>query len=82
MAIETKIREEEIVVQASVHRKETEWNEKHNYIGDGELRITITLDEYRELLTENATMKEKLRALQVYVDGLKAKEKIEEEDDF
>ena len=47
MAIETKIREEEIVVQASVHRKETEWNEKHNYIGDGELRITITLDEYR-----------------------------------
>lgn len=82
MAIETKINEDEYTVNASVHKKETDWGQEHNYIGDGELRITITLDEYRELLTENATMKEKLRALQVYVDGLKAKAKIEEEDDF
>lgn len=82
MAIESKIREDDYVVTASIHKKETEWGEKHNYIGDGELRTTITLDEYRELLTENATMKEKLRALQEYVDGIKAKAKIEEEDDF
>jgi hypothetical protein len=76
MSIETKINEGETIIYASVHKKETDWNEKHNYIGEGELRTTITLDEYRELLVGKATADEKLRALQEYIDGLKKNEEV------
>lgn len=41
-------------------KKNTEYgDEKNNYIGDGEITITITLSEYRELVSVKA-VKDKL----------------------
>lgn len=34
--------------------KKTLWNEKHNFVGEGEITVTITLAEYRELVKEVA----------------------------
>lgn len=40
----------------STFKKEADYGKEHNYIAEGEITVTITLDEYRELVTCKATM--------------------------
>ena len=52
MTIESKIMDEEKVINASICVKETEYGKEYDYIGEGELWVPITLAEYRELVSD------------------------------
>ena len=37
-----------------IFKKETTWGNENNFVGDGEITVTITLNEYRNLVKEVA----------------------------
>lgn len=37
-----------------IFKKETTWGNENNFVGDGEITVTITLGEYRDLVKEVA----------------------------
>lgn len=45
------------VTEVILDKKLDNWSNKNNFVASGEITVTITLEEYRELVESNATRK-------------------------
>lgn len=65
-----------------IFKKETTWGNENNFVGDGEITVTITLGEYRDLVKQVALKdydlkKERERTFEAVKKAQSYKDKLE-----
>lgn len=65
-----------------IFKKETTWGNENNFVGDGEITVTITLGEYRDLVKQVALKdydmeKERKRTFEAVKKAQSYKDKLE-----
>lgn len=64
-----------------IFKKETEYNvNENNFIGESEITVTITLNEYRELVSHMATRDNDVKSAEKEAREARARERVLEEE--